>query len=225
MKLKFSALILGIIMASMTTFATQIVITPPDPDMGDLVHANAYKWKLDLNKIVPLANSTWEVSSAKLEILGIRNTMEPEADILYASLLDLMGNSIVAEKNSVVTKTDDRSANYFGGTYSGDAARIEGYTSSSQIGTWSDDNINDGTRHNISWDINKDIFNSYKSDNGWIGIGIDPDCEYTIPQDLNYGVQLTLDYRLKVPEPTSIGMLLMGLMMFGGVALSRKKRS
>jgi hypothetical protein len=232
MKAKLSALVLGIVTASVTTFATPIVITPWPVgntnyyDMQDFDHYKAYKWKLNLDyfyKNSPnyVPNSTWTVTSGKLEIFNITNNMEPESnDILRANLLDL-STAPVASPNSTIVYTDAQApSNLFGS-----ANLSRGWSRSTKIGSFSDNNGKTAT-NNISWVFNTaliDKINDYKSENGWIGIGFDPDCHYT-----NTGVKLTLDVKsvpVNVPEPSSVGLLLMGLTMIGGISINRKKQA
>jgi hypothetical protein len=230
MKSKFNALLLGIATASVATFATQIEITPwpvgeeSFSDMQDLDHYKAYKWKLNLDYFYQhssnyVPNSTWEITSAKLEIFNITN-FDDNTNILRADLLDLSTTPVVSPNSTIVYTDNQERSDWFG------SPNLDlGFSSRARIGCYVDEN-GANTRENKGWEFSEaliDSMNDYKSAQGWVGIGLDPDCHYW-----NSGVKLTIDVKttpISVPEPGSIGLLLMGLTMVGGVALSRKKRS
>jgi hypothetical protein len=186
---------------------------------------------MDLNRL-DASNWTREIESAKLEFLNIDNKYNnpstglpaEEDDILNVNLIDLMGNSITGDANAFVPQFQEGGGNYFGTTYSGYEATIKGWTSTSFIESWTDKLDNQAVGETVTMDFSQtviDAMNTYKKDNGWIGIGIDPDCHYT-----KSGIKLTINYKTtSVPEPSSIGLLLIGLTMVGGMAFHRKKRS
>jgi hypothetical protein len=238
MKTKISALVLGIVAASVTTFAlpTHYEIFA---SATTLVHDSAYKWKIDLNR---LADAKGEIISAKLEFIGIDNIYTVDGrgyddpnDVLYTNLIDLSGHSVTGpgavDANAFVAREDKSGGGNFWGTTYTDPMNDLGYTNTTSIGTWSDlvdnniDNNNDGIADNLSYNLDVSKLNSYKADNGWLGFGFDSDCTYIMKDKFN-NLKLTLDYKTTtVPEPSSIGLLLIGLTMLGGAAFSRKKRS
>jgi hypothetical protein len=81
---------------------------------------------------------------------------------------------------------------------------------------------NGDVKEPVVWNFDPTVLSTldtYRRDNGWIGIGLDPDCHYW-----NDGVRLVIN-TVSVPEPTSFSLLFLGLSLFGGSVFMRRRRS
>jgi hypothetical protein len=214
-----------ILVCAVNSFAGVIPISPPgEGDLGDLDHSKAYLWEINLKNYIPNGEV---LTGAQVSINDIQNWMEPENDILYVSLLDMKTPSKPGDPNQVVTFTDNQAVGNFFGTTN------PNWIATSTIGSYSDNNdrygwtgsswwkrqIHTEITEDISWnlDINKMI--SYSGDNGWIGLGFDPDCHYW-----NTGVKLTLTTKpASVPEPGLFSLMLLGFTGIFGAFLKQRK--
>jgi hypothetical protein len=206
MKQIFKMVVVGVALLGFGAWADVITITPPDADMWDLDHAKAYKWNLNLNQYTGTSGT---VKSATLYIDNVTNNMEPENnDILNGYLLDLTG---YYRTNSVTTFKDLEDPSGFFVIPN----PTLGWNGSTLIGSFSDVNGADET-NDLAWNIDASVLSQYMSNNGGIGIGLDPDCHYN-----NSKVRLVIN----VPEPSSLSMLFLGFSLLGGFAFFRRRKN
>lgn len=201
---KSLSLLTGIIFfLSFNLSAEFIEITPTDPDMGDLSHSAAYEWMVNIGAYT---QGKGNVLSVTLCIEDIYNN-DLSQNELFISLLDI--NTPKYPLNKVVGFSDNHLMieDYFG-------SQSGNWTHYSYVGSYID---NDGplTHENISFTMDLSTFNQYTSDNGWIGIGLDPDCHF-----YNSKIKLVVE----VPEPSSLSMLILGMTLLGGFGWTRRKK-
>ena len=213
----------------MSSFASEISLNPPLSDLGDFDHSRAYLWAIDLNSYIP---SGEDLVGVQLFIDNIQNWQEPENDILRINLLDLNTPANPGIRNQVGIYTDNENPSDFFG--SAGSFETWAWTNTSAVGTYTDTNdsyywstyyhrwIHTAVPEDLFWDLDISTINSFSSNNGWIGIGFDPDCHY-----YNDGVMLkltTIPTQHQVPEPGSLTLMLLGITGLAGKFLIKRKK-
>jgi hypothetical protein len=195
---------------------------------GDLYHGNAYYWRVNVDSYLSTYAPGEILDHATLTVQNINNTPEPDnSDALYMSLLDVNKPYLSQYANQIKVYTDDTQGNYFSNTMHEIDEPFNNYTGKTDIATYSDANwyYQNGAVVNPSetksWDIAGSLIDSYKNDaasNGFVGIGLDPDCHYS------GSIVLTLSTKsVSVPEPGSLSLMLLGLTSLAGAFFVRRK--
>ena len=179
----------------------------PD-DIYDLPHEHAFIWGINLDNY--LADNQI-VETATIYFDNINNN-EGGVNKLFIDLLDL---AEPGSENDFLLSYNDRNddlIDYFATNHE------EGYGSVSQEVTYVDNNSLWG--RDESFALNAGVINSYSADNGWIGIGLDPDCHF-----VNTGVRLELTTATRnVPESATLILMGISFLSFSGISFFRKRK-
>ena len=182
---------------ALPTYATVWTYQPTPADMYDLDHRWYYSWGINTNDFKDEV-----ISEVTLTFTNIQDYIVEPNDILYMHLFD---NAPLG----VSQFTDDDAP--------GDAFVGQGMF----LGTWSDP-LGGGPNDpwpEISFNFSDwgavDQFAAWAAD-GNIGLGFDPDCHY-----YNDGVKLSVV--TTAPEPGTLSLLGLGLVIVGGRFYRRKK--
>ncbi|MBN1307327.1 MAG: PEP-CTERM sorting domain-containing protein [Chitinispirillaceae bacterium] len=195
-------LLVSVLMLVTVGFADIIWVPTWIPDLD---HENAVLWNINIGAYLENATAKGEVLvSADLYVADLMNLWEDEIDSLFINLLDVSEGSgwqnVVEYEDPIADNV-----NYFSDWAS--AVPMESY---SHQGFWA---------NNYTASLDVATINSYSSDNGWVGIGLDPDCHYVFNRDLSMLVLETAP--APVPEPTIISLIGCGLLGF--LFIRRKK--
>ena len=206
-------ILLAIICLAIT--ANAAVIQPSPADAYDLDHANYYIWQVNLS----LAEEQI-LTSVSIHFNNINDWQIESGDKLYISLMNENElNNAVQDKNmtkasgSDLYKGTDNQA--VGNALDGYGQVLAVYEDNNEYWSyWNHQWINpaeDFTYNFSASEIN--LLNSYISNGGVFGIGLDPDCRY-------YNDGITLCYETDtIPEPATIAML-----SIGSLILIRRKK-
>jgi hypothetical protein len=179
-KTAFAAGTLACLLLGSPLFADSLTFTPSDPDLGDLAHDYYYTWGMEIQLNGPIT-----VTAAQLSFDDIRDWTW-ESNRLYVNLLD--------SAQPGVTRNYDNE--HGGNNFDGEGLLLHTYEN---LPAYPQDlvyHFDQAELAALTGAINND---------GNFGIGIDPDCHF-----YNNGVRLQLSYGQPVPEPATLGLLILG---------------
>jgi len=202
-------LVSGVLLASVS-FGDIIYIPAVIPD---LEHENAIVWNVNIQEALKSATDKGEaLVGAQLYVADLWNCFEPELDALYVNLLDIQTPKTmepIVEFKDVVEET----SNFF----LDNSAINPTWTAATQMDVYSQEGW---LAKNYSAALDVGVINNYSNDNGWFGIGLDPDCYYLFDKDFSALVLETAP--ASVPEPATLTLLGCGLL---SLVLIRRKRN
>jgi hypothetical protein len=199
----------------------------PDTSLGDLAHASAFEWHLDGNSIkTKLQTSQDVIISATLTFTNIRN-WDTSSNVLFMNLLDTRFYSGYrdpdGDNNFVRTYSDSSTeeVNYF------DVSNYTKYPAT-YLGNYTNISINGSTLNYVFSGNALATLTSYINNDGYFGIGIDPDCHY-----YDDGVSLQIitgtsstppNNSSPVPEPATLLLFGSGLVALAWVGRKHVKK-
>jgi hypothetical protein len=227
---KLLKVILPVVVLLSTVSAREITIVAPDftykRGFGTqefytpyMEHVDAFKWNINLGHFL---TADEEITSATFRIESLLSKENP--NIVFIDLLDINTPTTITGPNTLYNFANDNTSgqsDYFARTNSGN-----GYTNYTRIGTFSDRDPSSWNYHSQNYGFNANqlsTLNSYRSDNNWIGFGLDTDCLYQFYDNFDFRFTITTASR-SVPEPATLTMLLCGLSCLGGFAFFRRRK-
>jgi hypothetical protein len=233
----FVAALLGLSSLASASFVAEI----DDTKNLEFKHINAYAWQI--NNVVLGADE--EITGAWLTLDGIHNFVKPgDNDNLYITMvddidflfakpynkkLDADQSSNINDKtnitklryknygNSTLYKMDETNENansdYFAGI-------------GTQVGVYQDAHDSypnrPATWETIRYSLNLEMLKAFLSNDANFAFAMDPDCHYEI-QGLKVEIE-TKTTPQDVPEPATVQMLGMGMVLLMGAAWQRRKK-